>query len=64
MKTVTGDCPADYLPYLVESEVETGVCTSCARNRGMDEAGFHPNMQLDGGTHLIELAAESKVFNF
>ena len=64
VKTATGDCPADYLPYLVESEVETGVCTPCARNRGMDEARFHPNMQLDGGPHLIELAAESKVFNF
>lgn len=24
-KTVTGDCPKDYLPYLVENEVKTGV---------------------------------------
>lgn len=24
-KTVTGDCPNDYLPYLVEKEVPTGV---------------------------------------
>ncbi len=24
-KTVTGDCPNDYLPYLVENEVKTGV---------------------------------------
>ena len=24
-KTVTGDCPNDYLPYLVENEVPTGV---------------------------------------
>jgi len=63
-KTATGDCPADYIPYLVEAEVEVGVCTPCARNRGLDEATFHSNMQLDGGPHLIELAAESKVFNF
>jgi len=24
-KTVTGDCPQDYLPYLVENEVPIGV---------------------------------------
>jgi tRNA 2-thiouridine synthesizing protein D len=24
-KTVTGDCPSDYLPYLVEKEVPIGV---------------------------------------
>ncbi len=25
LKTVTGDCPNDYLPYLVEKEVPIGV---------------------------------------
>jgi len=25
MKTTTGDCPNDYLPYLVENEVPIGV---------------------------------------
>ena len=25
VKTATGDCPNDYLPYLVENEVATGV---------------------------------------
>lgn len=25
VKTVTGDCPNDYLPYLVENEVAIGV---------------------------------------
>lgn len=25
IKTVTGDCPNDYLPYLVEQEVPVGV---------------------------------------
>ncbi len=63
-KTVTGDCPDDYLPYLVENEVETGVCTPCAKNRNLDEASFHSNMALDGGPHLIDMAAEAKVFNF
>lgn len=63
-KTTTGDCVADYLPYLIESEVQTGVCTPCANNRNLDEADFNPNMALDGGPHLIDMAAESKVFNF
>jgi sulfur relay (sulfurtransferase) complex TusBCD TusD component (DsrE family) len=48
----------------VENEVQTGVCTPCANNRGMDEASFFSNMKLDGGPHLIDMAAEAKVFNF
>ncbi|WP_448871150.1 DsrE family protein [Desulfobulbus propionicus] len=63
-KTETGDCVNDYLPYLVENEVEFGVCTPCAKNRHLDEATFHTNMALDGGPHLIDMAAEAKVFNF
>ena len=64
IKTATGDCPADYLPYLVEKEVAIGICTPCAKNRGLDEAKFYSNMLLDGGPHLIDMAAEAKVFNF
>ncbi len=64
LKTDTGDCPDDYLPYLVEHEVPVGVCTPCAQNRGLDEADFHNNMVLDGGPHLIDMAAEAKIFNF
>jgi predicted peroxiredoxin len=64
IKTATGDCPNDYLPYLVENEVETGICTPCAKNRQLDETNFFTNMQLDGGPHLIDMAAEAKVFNF
>ena len=64
VRTITGDCPADYLPYLVEHEVQVGVCTPCAKNRNLDEANFYSNMVLDGGPHLIDMAAESKVFNF
>lgn len=63
-KTATGDCPNDHLPYLVEHEVRIGVCTPCAKNRKMDEAHFFHNMALDGGPHLIDMAAEAKVFNF
>jgi tRNA 2-thiouridine synthesizing protein D len=63
-KTMTGDCPNDHLPYLVENEVPVGVCTPCANSRKLDESNFFPNMMLDGGPHLIEMAAEAKVFNF
>ncbi len=63
-KTLTGDCPNDYLPYLVQKEVPIGVCTPCANNRKLSESNFFPNMMLDGGPHLIDMAAESKVFNF
>ena len=30
----------------------------------IDEAKFFSNMVLDGGPHLIDMAAEAKVFNF
>lgn len=63
-KTTTGDCVNDYLPYLVEKEVPVGVCTPCAKNRHLDEGHFNGNMVLDGGPHLIDMAAEAKVFNF
>jgi len=63
-KTDTGDCPNDYLPYLIENEVQVGVCTPCAKNRNLDEADFHTNMILDGGPHLIDMAAVAKIFNF
>ena len=63
-KTITGDCPGDYLPYLVDNEVTIGICTPCAKNRQMDETEFYTNMALDGGPHLIDMAAEAKVFNF
>ena len=63
-KTKTGDCPNDYLPYLVENEVPVGICTPCANNRELNEADFYSNMVLDGGPHLIDMAADAKVFNF
>ena len=64
LMTTTGDCVNDYLPYLIEKEVSCGVCTPCAKNRNLDEATFNSNMVLDGGPHLIDMAAEAKVFNF
>ena len=64
VKTKGGDSASDYLPYLVENEVKIGICTPCANNRKLDEAMFFSNMQLDGGPHLIDMAAEAKTFNF
>ena len=64
LNTPTGDCPNDYLPYLVENQVPIGVWIPCAKARQVDEAKFFSNMILDGGPHLIDLAAEGKVFNF
>jgi hypothetical protein len=52
------------IQYLVENEIQIGVCTPCANNRSSDEAKFYSNMQIDGGPHLIEMAADAKVFNF
>lgn len=63
-KTTTGDCPADYIPALVEGKVETGVCTPCAKGRNLSDTQFYANMKLDGGPHLIDMAAEAKIFNF
>ncbi len=63
-KTRTGDCPGDYLPYLVREDVEIGVCASCATNRSVDATRFFANMGLSDGARLIDLAAESRVFNF
>ena len=36
----------------------------CVKNRPMDEANFYSNVQIDGGPHLIDMAAEVKVFNY
>ncbi len=63
-KTITGDCPADYLPYLEENGICTGVCIPCAKGRHLDEAAFLGNMQLDTGGNLIDMAATAQVFNF
>ena len=54
----------DYLPYLLENQVPIGVWIPCAKARQVDEAKFFSNMILDGGPHLIDTAAEARVFNF
>ena len=64
VKTATGDSSNDYLPYLVENQVSIGVWIPCANARQVDEAKFFSNMIMDGGPHLIDLAAGAKVFNF
>lgn len=63
-KTTTGDCIDDYLPFLIENEISVGVCTPCANNRNLKESQFNSNMKLDNGGHLIDMAAEAKIFNF
>jgi hypothetical protein len=62
-KTITGDCPGDYLPSLVEKDVPCGVWIPCAKSRQVDESRFYPNMYLAGAPAIIGLAAEAKVFN-
>ena len=62
--STTGDCPNDYLPYLVENEVPIGVWIPCANARQVDEKKFYANMSMDTGGTMIDLAAEAKVFNF
>ncbi len=63
-KTITGDCPADYLSYLEEKNVKTGVCKPCAGGRNLDEGDFYSNMKLDTGGNLIDMATGATVFNF
>ena len=63
-KTTTGDCPADYLSYLEENGIVTGVCTPCAKGRNIDAGMFLANMKLDTGGNLIDMAATASVFNF
>ncbi len=64
IKTTTGDCPADYLPYLIENNVTACICTPCAKGRGLKETDFHKSMHLDTGGTLIDIAATASVFNF
>lgn len=63
-KTTTGDCVLDYLPYLEENAVPSGVCTPCAKGRDLDTETFLSNMKLDTGGNLIDRAATASVFNF
>ena len=63
-KTTTGDCPADYLPYLEGKNVRTGVCTPCAKGRELNATDFLTHMTLDTGGNLIDKAATATVFNF
>jgi len=47
-----------------DNEVATK-CFQCAKIAHLKDHKVNlPNMMLDGGPHLIDLAAEAKVFNF
>ncbi|WP_407309268.1 DsrE family protein [Desulfosporosinus sp. SB140] len=60
----TGDNAKQYLDYLVSQNVPFFVCTPCARTRLFGEDQFIEGAKLSTAGHLIDLAAESKVFSF
>ncbi|CAA7601763.1 DsrE/DsrF-like family [Acididesulfobacillus acetoxydans] len=60
----TGDTARQYLDYLTAQKVPFFVCTPCARTRQLNEAQFIEGAGLSTAAHLIDLAAESKVFTF
>jgi tRNA 2-thiouridine synthesizing protein D len=64
VKTLTGDCVDDYLPFITQAGIAVGVCTPCAKNRELPAEQFHTNMRLDTAMSLIDAAAESTVMTF
>lgn len=64
VKAPTGDEAKSYLNYLIEQNVTFLICTPCARTRLYSEDEFIRGAQLSTAGHLIDLAAESKVFTF
>ncbi len=64
VKAPTGDEAKPYIDYLVENKVPFYICTPCARTRLYSEDEFINGAKLSTAAHLIDLAAESKVFTF
>ena len=60
----TGDSAKQYLEYLIEQKVPIFVCTPCAKARQLNEVQFLEGAVLSTAKHLLEVAAESKVFTF
>ncbi len=52
------------MEYLLREKVPIYVCTPCARARGITEDVLLEGAEYAVAKKLIELAAESKVFNF
>ena len=61
--TDTGDCPADYLPYLVENEIAIGICTPCAKARRIGEEDLIEGARLGTAAELIHLACDAAVIS-
>ena len=64
VKTTTGDCVGDYLPYLSNMRSPVGSARPAPKTANWTRRQFNSNMVLDGGPHLIDMAAEAKIFNF
>jgi sulfur relay (sulfurtransferase) complex TusBCD TusD component (DsrE family) len=52
------------MEYLLREKIPIYVCTPCAKARGITEDVLLEGAQYAVAKKLIELAAESKVFNF
>ena len=52
------------MEYLLREKIPIYVCTPCARARGITEDVLIDGAQYAVAKKLIELAADSKVFNF
>jgi sulfur relay (sulfurtransferase) complex TusBCD TusD component (DsrE family) len=52
------------MEYLLREKIPIYVCTPCAKARGITEDVLLDGAQYAVAKKLIELAAESKVFNF
>ncbi|AET66919.1 putative peroxiredoxin [Desulfosporosinus orientis DSM 765] len=64
VKAPTGDDAKSYIDYLVGQKVPFYICTPCARYRMFGEDEFIEGAKLSTAGHLIDLAAEAKVFTF
>lgn len=64
VKAPTGDDAKSYIDYLVGQKVPFYICTPCARYRLFGEDEFIEGAKLSTAGHLIDLAAEAKVFTF
>jgi predicted peroxiredoxin len=60
----SGEEMSEALDYLIKNKVPIYVCTPCAKARQVSEDILIEGARLATGKQLIQLAAESKVFNF
>jgi predicted peroxiredoxin len=60
----TGEEMGVAMEYLLREKVPMYVCTPCAKARGITEDAMLDGAEYAVAKKLIELAAESKVFNF